>query len=159
MSHHPRPGLTVLVLASAALALASCASHTVPPLASGAAPGKPAGAGSDSRSIWRLRSGLNVAALSCRGRSRTAVAPAYRRMLERHKQVFAASYRSEVTRYGMAGFDHDQTRVYNHFANQRSPSAFCSTAAEVADRASRIDSGRFGPEAPRLLAQLERGLR
>lgn len=159
VSHHLKPRLSALVLASATLLLASCAGRGETQVASTGARSDGTVGASSSRMIWRLRSGLNVAALSCRGGSRAAVAPAYRRMLARHQRVFASSYRTEVSRYGMAGFDHDQTRVYNHFANQRSPQTFCSTAARVAQQAGSIDSASLPPAAPKLLAQLERGLR
>jgi hypothetical protein len=148
-------------LVAASGLLASCAgrSDESPRSASAAESRASASPGSAAPSVWGLRAGLNVAALTCRGRSRADVAPAYRRLLTHHRELLASAYQAERQRRGGAAFDREQTRVYNRFANQRSPESFCRTAANVAKQASEMDSARLRPAAPHLLAQLERGLR
>jgi hypothetical protein len=113
---------------------------------------------SASEAVWGLRAGLNVAALSCRGRGRQPVAGDYARLLTRHRAVLAAAYRQEQGRQGQA-FDRQQTRVYNTFANQPSPARFCTAASSAAQRANSLDSVAFASAAPRLLGDLKASLR
>ncbi|MCW1431021.1 hypothetical protein [Novosphingobium sp. JCM 18896] len=112
-----------------------------------------------SEAIWGLRAGLNVAALSCRGRGRQPVAPAYARMLTRHRGLLATAYREEQGRQGLGAFDRQQTRVYNTFANQASPARFCQAASTVAQRANALDSTQFASAAPHMLGELKASLR
>lgn len=108
--------------------------------------------------IWRLRSGLNVAALSCRGRGVADVNGQYAQLLRRHSVILDQTYRQEVARHGVAGLDRQQTKVYNRFAMQRSPQKFCGVAAEVARQANSMSSAELSPAAPGLVARLESGL-
>ncbi len=119
----------------------------------------PVARGSSSAALLRLRAGLNVAALSCRGRGMPAVIPAYGRVLTRHKTLLASAYRSETQRLGVAGLDRQQTRIYNQFANQRSPSDFCYAASAIANQAGNMDSPRLASASSGLAAQLESRLR
>lgn len=134
------------------------AAHRPPPAAP-AAPRAAPQAADAPEALWHLRAGLNVAALSCRGRGRTSVVGEYSRLLSRHRAVLDAAYRAEQRRYAGSGFDRHQTRLYNRFANQRSPQRFCQSAASIASRANGMDSARLGPAAPRLLGELEANLR
>ena len=112
-----------------------------------------------SASVWKLRAGLNVAALSCKGRGRASVSGDYRRLLSRHRDLLAAAYKAEERRLGRAGFDRQQTKIYNRFANPRSPQRFCQTASDVAKRANRMDSNSLAPAARGMASELERRLR
>lgn len=109
--------------------------------------------------IWRLRSGLNVAALSCRGRGVENVDGHYAQLLRRHSVILDQTYRQEVALHGVAGLDRQQTRVYNRFALQRSPQKFCGIAAGVAREANAMSSAQLSPASPALVARLESGLR
>lgn len=147
----------LFIALAAATLLAGC-SHTpqpraeaprpVPARADTAIPGEPAEA------VWHLRAGLNVAALSCRGKGRVSVAPGYARVLARHKTLLARAYAAEERRYGQ-GFDRHQTKLYNQFSNQRSPEQFCRTAASVAGRAAAMDSAQLAGAARALVAELD----
>lgn len=151
----------VLAVLAAGMALASCGQAPQRPARSAAAPQRPAttvapAPRNGGAAVWNLRAGLNVAALSCR---RTpGVQRDYRKLLSRHKDLLAATYEAERRRGG-SGFDRQQTRLYNRFANQRSPARFCQTAAGVAKEASAMESARLVPAASGLVARLERGLR
>jgi hypothetical protein len=112
-----------------------------------------------SEAVWSLRAGLNVAALSCRGRGRPPVAGEYARMLTRHRDLLATAYRREQERQGTRAFDRQQTRIYNTFANQASPVRFCGTANAVAHRVNGLDSAAFTLAAPRMLGELRASLR
>jgi hypothetical protein len=103
--------------------------------------------------VWHLRSGLNVAALSCRGKGRTPVSPDYARLLTRHKALLASAYAGEQRRYGK-GLDRHLTQLYNRFAFQRSPERFCASAAAVAAEAVRIDSPTLSARAHTLLDRI-----
>lgn len=112
-----------------------------------------------NEAVLRLRAGLNVGALSCRGRGMPAVTPAYGQMLNRHRALFASAYRAETQRLGQAGLDRQQTRLYNRFANQPSPGNFCRSAAWLAGQASAMDSPRLASASPQMVAELEAQLR
>jgi hypothetical protein len=112
-----------------------------------------------SEAVWGLRAGLNVAALSCRGRGRQAVAGDYARMLTRHRELLAAAYRQEQGRQGASSFDRQQTRLYNTFANQQSPARFCSAASSAVRQANSLDSVAFASAAPQLFGNLRASLR
>ena len=104
--------------------------------------------------LWRLRAGLNVAALQCR-HSGGGITKSYGKMLTRHRALLAAIYRDEQRRYGDRAFDRRQTDLYNHFAFQPSPERFCRVAGSVASRAVAMNSRKLVPSAPVLLAELE----
>lgn len=140
------------VFALAALALGACSQQQDRPRGTAA----PVKAAVPSEAVWHVRVGLNVAALSCRGKGRTPVAAAYRQVLSRHAKLLDAAHGAEQKRYGASGYDRHATRLYNRFANQRSPTRFCSTAAEVAKRAGAMDSAAFASAAPAMLGQLRR---
>lgn len=173
MRQELRFAIAAVTLAGASFSLASCgifggrvaSNRTPPPVARAPAREAPArppqatDAIAASDAVWGLRSGLNVAALSCRGSGRQAVAPAYARMLQRHRDLLAAAYRRELGKQAISVFDRQQTRVYNTFANQASPVRFCNTASVVAERANGLDSARFAVAAPGLLGQLRASLR
>jgi len=106
-------------------------------------------------SLWNLRAGLNVAALSCRGEGRASVVDDYGRFLSRHRGVLAVSYQTGVKRYGRTGFDRRQTKLYNQFANQYATERFCRTAQSIASQAVAMDSAKLSATAPRLLTDLE----
>lgn len=172
-------GTGVLVAASFALLLSACASHGSRQVAR--APARqtaayarpvvqpypahrptyaaPVANARSSETVLRLRAGLNVAALSCRGRGMPAVTPAYGRVLTRHSALLASAYRTETQRLGQAGLDRQQTRIYNRFANQQSPGNFCRSAAYLAAEASAMDSARLASASSGMVAQLESQLR
>ncbi|MBW8753691.1 MAG: hypothetical protein JF595_06000 [Sphingomonadales bacterium] len=167
MKREFRAAIAALSIASASLTLASCGRPDKHLAASRPAPrpspalrqtddSPPAGS---SEAVWGLRAGLNVAALSCRGRGRQPVAGDYARLLTRHRGLLAAAYRQEQGRRGVSAFDRQQTRIYNSFANQPSPMRFCSAASAAAQRANRLDSAAFALAAPRLLGELKASLR
>jgi hypothetical protein len=143
-------------------ALAACSGHAPPqvnrgyslPPSAQAAPQSRAASVEPGEAVWHLRAGLNVAALSCRGRERTPVAGQYARVLSRHKGLLAQAYAGEQRRYG-AGLDRHQTQLYNRFSNQRNPVNFCAAAANVAQRAAAMDSPALASSARNLLGEID----
>ena len=110
--------------------------------------------GEPGEAVWHLRAGLNVAALSCRGKGRTPVAGSYARVLSRHKALLAQAYAGEQRRYGK-GLDTHQTRIYNRFSNQKNPVQFCASAASVAKQAVEMDSPVLALNARSLLGKID----
>ncbi len=147
---HRRAATITLAVTLAALLLAGCGHPAAPPRSAAAVPAGDA----STESLWHLRAGLNVAALTCRGRSRANVAPAYARMLGHHRALLASAYAAEQRRYG-SSFDAHQTRLYNRFSNQRSPERFCQAAADLAQRAAIMDSPALAANARTLLSHIE----
>ncbi len=129
--------------------------HSLPPprAALPPVPQRTADLSNPGETVWHLRSGLNVAALSCKGRSRTPVAGLYSRFLGRHKTLLAGAYAAEQRRHGKA-LDRHQTQLYNRFANQRNPAQFCAASASVAKRAAAMDSPTLAANARRLLGEI-----
>lgn len=105
-------------------------------------------------SVWHLRAGLNVAALMCKGKGRVSVAGDYSRLLTRHRALLASAYAAEQKRHG-SGLDRHQTRLYNHYSNQRDPAGFCRDAAGVAKRAAAMDSPSLARSANSLVGELD----
>lgn len=169
MRQFARAAVTALALSTLTLTLSGCglfrkhvatnrpAAQPVRPVAPPQVAIQPA-RGETSQIVWNLRAGLNVAALSCRGQDRPAVAGDYARLLARHKDLLAAAYRQEQARQGAATFDREQTRIYNGFANQASPVQFCRTAGDVAQRANGLQSAALVTAAPWLLGELRASL-
>jgi hypothetical protein len=126
--------------------------HSLPPPPMRSAAAAPVG--DPGEAVWHLRAGLNVAALSCRGRGRTPVAGSYAQLLSRHRSLLAQAYAAEQRRYGK-GFDRHQTQLYNRFSNQNNPVRFCGSAAGVAKRAVAMDSPSLARNARSLLSEID----
>lgn len=153
-------GLAVLVAAcSSKPAQQVNRGHSLPPppqrsASAAPAPVKALAQVEPGEAVWHLRAGLNVAALSCRGKGRTPVAGGYARILTRHKTLLAQAYAGEQRRHGK-GLDTHQTRLYNRFSNQKNPARFCASAAAVAQRANAMDSPTLAMNARSLLGEID----
>lgn len=117
---------------------------------------------SANEALWHMRAALNVAALSCRTKKTAGVAPAYNRMLARHKSVLAVANSAEQApfhaRYGAkwAGpYDTHATRLYNFFAMPTAQVQFCAAASQVLANANAMAPASLTSFAPAALAQLE----
>ncbi len=105
--------------------------------------------------VWRLRSVLNAAALSCRLAGDTAMVARYNQLLRHHRAALATAYAAEQDRYrrshGAAWQrvqDTEMTRIYNHYGSIGGSPRFCAAAASIAGDAIAAD-----PDAlPRLAA-------
>jgi hypothetical protein len=137
---------------------AGCSHHSQARLASRPASYAPPRAASfpaqPDASLWHLRAGLNVAALTCRGRGRVPVQSVYGQLLVRHRTLLAAAYSAEKRRQG-AQFDRSETRLYNRWSNQHHPEQFCRAAASVARRAAAMDSPTLAANADNLLGEID----
>lgn len=95
---------------------------------------------SPAAAAWHLRSGLNVAALACRGPEEGAIVAGYNRLLADRRTELADVYRTVSREYGApAVFDAAMTRLYNTFAQPASQAALCANALTVLDAAAAHD--------------------
>lgn len=97
---------------------------------------------SPAATLWHLRTGLNVAALACRGPEAAALTARYNALLVREAERFRtaeAAYAAEYAARGPAGrkqYDDDMTRLYNFWGQARGRAALCAAAdAALADPA------------------------
>lgn len=105
--------------------------------------------------IWHLRSGLNVAALSCKGKGVQTVHADYNRLLSRHRKLLDDAAAIEIARFGKGAYDTHITQVYNRFSNIRDRGKFCGKAVEIAQKANRTNSAEFASFASASLAELQ----
>ncbi len=117
---------------------------------------------SEQEALWHLRSGLNVAALSCRTGKMVGIASSYNRMLARHKAALAAANAAEIApfraRYGAkwsSAYDTHATRLYNFFAMPAAQAQFCNAAYQVLAKATGMQPDSITSYAPVALAQIE----
>ncbi len=116
---------------------------------------------SNGEALWHVRAGLNVAALSCRGQGRTAVAPAYNRLVTAQRTAFETAQHQEEAVFKSSGvnwqrtFDQHQTRLYNFFANPKAVPQLCRSAATIAQTFAAMSPGELASNAMRALAELE----
>lgn len=95
---------------------------------------------SPAAAAWHLRSGLNVAALACRGPDEAAIVAGYNRLLTDRKAELAEVYGAVSREYGSAAaFDAAMTRLYNGFAQPASQAMLCANALTVLDAAASYD--------------------
>jgi len=116
---------------------------------------QPVSLGLASGAILRLHAGLNVAALYCRKGEYAQVAEAFAKVRVRHSALLTASIEAERRRTGQQALDRRMTKLYNSFANHRSPTSFCRAAASIADQATAMDSDSLASAAPGFIASLE----
>jgi hypothetical protein len=105
--------------------------------------------------VWRLRTVLNAAALSCRLAGDTQLVARYNQLLRHHRSALAIAYAAEQDRYRRqhgAGWqrvqDTEMTRIYNHYGSIGGSPRFCAAAASIAGDAIAADADAL----PRLAA-------
>jgi hypothetical protein len=142
----------------AALMLSACSSGKSVKTVRGKSP-PPAAAGpmsaQQAEDVWHLRSGLNVAALNCRGRGVANVAPGYNRMLSRHRTILAAAVQSEQARYPGRAYDSHITQVFNRYSLIRNHRIYCAEVQTIVGRVNAASSPELIRMAPAALDQIE----
>jgi len=113
--------------------------------------------------LWRLRAGLNVAALQCQFSPFLGTVAIYNNILHQHEGELKKAYQRltgqyKRTRQGLLEFDRFNTRTYNGFATFDAQEQFCDTAALVGREALRQPLGSFSDFAPTALARLQASL-
>jgi hypothetical protein len=136
---------TKLLAAAALLTLAACATRTPAPPPERPAPAQPLSPIHQNldphETLWHIRAGLNVAALSCAGRVGPGIITDYNAFLKAKQALLAAAYEQLSADYRAKGgnwqrtLDSDMTKLYNHFASPTAQAAFCDAAAAEVKRA------------------------
>lgn len=91
--------------------------------------------------VWHVRAGLNVAALSCAQRVGPGVVTDYNAFLKAKKDLLNQAYEALSAEYRAKGgnwqraLDTDMTKLYNHFASPTAQAGFCEAAAHEVKRA------------------------
>lgn len=149
------------------LTLAACASRTPAP----PPPARPAPAQALSpihqdldphETLWHVRAGLNVAALSCAQRVGPGIISDYNSFLKAKKALLNEAYEALSAEYRAKGgnwqrnLDADMTKLYNHFASPTAQAAFCDAAAAEVKRAVAAPPESWESWAAETLATLDR---
>jgi hypothetical protein len=117
---------------------------------------------SPAQTLWNLRSGYNVAALSCRNPKHSEILVNYRTFLKAHAKTLRAT-NAKVdaewrAKYG-AGFvkprEKFMTEVYNHFAIPPVMPAFCDAALAMSKDAKLVKSANLTSFAATALLSME----
>lgn len=115
--------------------------------------------------IWHLRSGLNFAALGCRGTQQATIVAGYNAMLSSQKSVLAGAERTLLVEYrnaggadGRARYDDAMTRLYNYWSFSAARQALCTTAARVLADAATVSQAEFAEFAAARLPELDRAV-
>ena len=183
-----RPSVAVLPFA---LLAAACASRPEPvalvspppvvptlaaPMPAGASPGMavpargadgayltPNRALSADGAAWHLRTGLNVAALACRGAGEASTVARYNALLGAQRDALAAAgagleaeYRAAHAAEWRDRHDDAMTRLYNYWSLQPARDGFCAAADAVLAAAAATPPELFAARAGRWLAALDR---
>lgn len=150
-----------------ALALAACAGHpervTIVPPPSGPPAPTPINAGlSPAAALWHLRTGLNVAALACRGPDEAALTASYNALLASRAAPLAEAQARYAAEYEAEGgdwrerYDDDQTRLYNFWGQPRGRERLCNVAPNALTALAGADAAALPEVATVQLARLDR---
>lgn len=116
--------------------------------------------------VWRLRAGLNVAALQCQFSPFLMTVPTYNALLRQHSDEMATAFkdmngffvRTQGPRVGPRAFDTYATRVNQGWATFDAQYSFCEAAAMVGREALGVPKGKFGDFALEIMARMRTSL-
>lgn len=102
--------------------------------------------------IWKLRAGLNVAALQCQFSPFLQTVPTYNALLRQHSDEFADAFKTmtgyfsrlQKGRAGERAFDTYATRTNQSWSTFDGQVSFCEEAAQVGKRALAVPKGKLG---------------
>jgi hypothetical protein len=116
--------------------------------------------------IWNLRSGLNVAALTCQFAPYLRTVPNYNGILAHHSGELAQAYtaingyfaRIHGAAKGQKAFDDYSTITYNNYAPLQAQVGFCQAASNISKAALQAPKGGLYSLAQRRLRELRNSL-
>ena len=112
--------------------------------------------------VWHVRAGLNVAALSCAQRVGPGIVTDYNAFLKAKKALLTEAYDALSAEYRAKGgnwqrsLDTDMTKLYNHFASPDAQAGFCDAAAVEVKRAIAATPDERQAWAETALASLDK---
>lgn len=150
----PAPAQSAQVAATTTATAATTTTTAVTTIPQGAAPRALPGLSAseaNADAAWKLRSGLNVAALQCQFSPFLATVPVYNAFLRQHSDELSRSFRTllqyfvrqQGRRAGDRAFDTYATRANQSWATFDGKLSFCDAAALIGRRALAVPKGRF----------------
>lgn len=114
------------------------------------------------RAFWQLKTGLNVAAIGCRGPEEATLVAAYNQIIKSHTRAIQAAEKKVIADLGKANGttgvkerDRLSTQLFNYFAQPPAQRAFCERALGLAQTVSTTPSAQLVANATGQLATLD----
>jgi hypothetical protein len=114
------------------------------------------------RAFWQLKTGLNVAAIGCRGGDERALVAAYNQIIKSHTRSIQAAEKKVIADLakanrttGIKERDRLSTQLFNYFAQPPAQSEFCRRAASLAQTVAKTPSAQLFGNAGAQLATLD----
>lgn len=114
------------------------------------------------RAFWHLKTGLNVAAIGCRGPEEATLVAAYNQIIKSHTRTIQAAEKKVIADLGKASGstgvkerDRLSTQLFNYFAQPPAQAEFCRRAVSLAQTVATTPSAQVIPNAPAQLVTLD----
>lgn len=114
------------------------------------------------RAFWQLKTGLNVAAIGCRGAEEATLVAAYNQIIKSHIRVIQATEKKVIGALGKANGtngvkerDRLSTQLFNYFAQPPAQAEFCRRAVTLAQVVATAPSALLVTNAPAQLVTLD----
>jgi hypothetical protein len=114
------------------------------------------------RAFWQLKTGLNVAAIGCRGAEEATLVSAYNDIIKKHTRAIQAAEKKVIADLGKANGttgvkerDRLSTQLFNYFAQPPAQRDFCSRAVGLAQTVAATPSAQLTANATAQLATLD----
>lgn len=114
------------------------------------------------RAFWQLKTGLNVAAIGCRGPEEATMVAAYNQIIKSHTRTIQATERKVIAALGKSNRttgvkerDRLSTQLFNYFAQPPAQRDFCLRAVTLAQTVATTPSAQVVANAPQQLATLD----
>lgn len=117
---------------------------------------------SGERAFWQLKTGLNVAAIGCRGPEEATLVAAYNQIIKAHTRTIQAAERKVIAELakanrttGVKERDRLSTQLFNYFAQPPAQRDFCTRALTIAQTVSTTPSAQLVANASGQLSTLD----
>lgn len=114
------------------------------------------------RAFWQLKTGLNVAAIGCRGPEEATLVAAYNQIIKAHTRTIQATEKKVIAELGKANGttgvkerDRLSTQLFNYFAQPPAQRQFCERAVGLAQTLATTPSAQLTVNAATQLATLD----
>lgn len=114
------------------------------------------------RAFWQLKTGLNVAAIGCRGPEEAPLVAAYNQIIKSHTRSIVAAEKKVIADLGKANRtsgvkerDRLSTQLFNYFAQPPAQRPFCERALTLAQTVAKTPAAQLFPNAAEQLATLD----
>jgi hypothetical protein len=114
------------------------------------------------RAFWQLKTGLNVAAIGCRGPEEAPLVAAYNQIIKSHTRSIVAAEKKVIADLakanrttGVKERDRLSTQLFNYFAQPPAQRPFCERALVLAQTVSTTPTAQLYANAAEQLATLD----